>query len=57
MDFSTHVTVSPHQIKTAALAIGVFSDGMLSTTADIIDRASQGAIRAVVKSEFQGRVG
>ena len=57
MDFSTHVTVSPHQIKTAALAIGVFSDGILSTTADIIDRASQGAVRAVVKSEFQGRSG
>ncbi len=57
MDFSTHVTVSPHQIKTAALAIGVFADGVLSTTADIIDRASQGAVRAVVKSEFQGRTG
>lgn len=57
MDFSTHVTVSPHQIKTAALAIGVFADGILSTTADIIDRASQGAVRAVVKSEFQGRTG
>jgi leucyl aminopeptidase len=57
MDFSTHVTVSPHQIKTAALAIGVFADGVLSTTADIIDRASQGAVRAVVKSEFQGRSG
>ena len=57
MDFSTHVTVSPHQIKTAALAIGVFADGILSTTADIIDRASQGAVRAVVKSEFQGRAG
>lgn len=57
MDFSTHVTVSPHQIKTAALAIGVFTDGILSTTADIIDRASQGAVRSVVKSEFQGKTG
>jgi len=57
MDFSTLVTVSPHQIKTAALAIGVFTDGVLSTTADIIDRASQGAVRAVIKSEFQGRTG
>jgi len=57
MDFSTHVTVSPHQIKTAALAIGVFTDGVLSTTADIIDRASQGAVRAVIKSEFLGRAG
>jgi len=57
MDFSTLVTVSPHQVKTAALAVGVFTDGILSTTADIIDRASQGAVRAVVKSEFQGRTG
>lgn len=57
MEFSTHVTVSPHQIKTAALAVGVFTDGVLSTTADIIDRASQGSVRAVVKSEFQGRSG
>jgi leucyl aminopeptidase len=57
MEFSTHVTVSPHQIKTAALAIGVFTDGILSTTADIIDRASQGAVRAVIKSEFSGRAG
>lgn len=57
MDFSTLVTVSPHQTKTAALAVGVFTDGILSTTADIIDRASQGAVRAVVKSEFQGRTG
>lgn len=57
MDFSTIVTVSPHQTKTAALAIGVFTEGILSTTADIIDRASQGAVRAVVKSEFQGRSG
>ncbi|MDN3987133.1 leucyl aminopeptidase [Zwartia vadi] len=57
MEFHTVVTVSPHQIKTAALAVGVFTDGVLSTTADIVDRASQGAVRAVVKSEFQGRPG
>lgn len=57
MDFNAIVTVSPHQIKTAALAVGVFTDGILSTTADIIDRASHGAVRAVVKSEFLGRMG
>ena len=52
MEFSTHTTASPHQIKTAALAIGVFSDGILSPAADIIDRASNGAVRAAIKTEF-----
>ena len=55
MEFSTHTTASPHQIKTAALAIGVFSDGILSPAADIIDRASNGAVRAAIKTEFTGR--
>ena len=57
MEFSTHASVSPHQHKTAALAIGVFKDGILSTAADAIDRASQGAVKAVVKTEFTGAAG
>ena len=52
MEFSTQTSTSLHQVKTAALAIGVFSDAILTPAADIIDQASQGAIRAVVKSEF-----
>lgn len=52
MEFSTQTSTSLHQVKTAALAVGVFSDGVLTPAADIIDQASQGAIRAVVKSEF-----
>ncbi|PRY97540.1 aminopeptidase A [Jezberella montanilacus] len=56
MEFSTHVTASPHQIKTPALAVGVFTDGILSPAADIIDRASHGAVRAMIKTEFTGRV-
>jgi len=56
MEFSTHVTASPHQIKTPALAVGVFTDGILSPAADIIDRASNGAVRAMIKTEFTGRL-
>lgn len=57
MDFSTHTSSSIHQLKTQALGVGVFADGMLDAAADVIDRASQGALRAVVKSEFNGRAG
>lgn len=57
MEFSTQITASPHQIKTAALAIGIFADGELSSCADIIDRASNHAVRDVVKTEFRGRIG
>src|SRR3546814_493835 len=55
MEFSTQTSASLHQIKTAALAVGVFTDGMLSNAADIIDHASNGAIREVLKSEFQAK--
>src|SRR5690606_25422719 len=55
MEFSTQTSASLHQIKTAALAVGVFADGVLSDAADIIDRASNGAIRAVLKSEFAAK--
>ncbi len=54
MEFSTNTSVSIHQVKTAALAVGIFADGVLSPAADVIDRASNGAIRAVMKTEFTG---
>ncbi len=57
MDFSISISASPHQTKSPALAVGVFTDGVLSVAADAIDRASNGAVRAVVKTEFTGRVG
>jgi leucyl aminopeptidase len=57
MDFSINISASPHQTKTPALAIGVFSDGVLSAAADAIDRASNGAVRAVIKAEFTARAG
>ena len=55
MDFSISISASPHQTKTPAIAVGVFADGVLSVAADAIDRASSGAIRAVIKAEFTGR--
>jgi leucyl aminopeptidase len=55
MEFSTQTTASLHQIKTAALAVGVFADGLLSPAADVIDRASNGALRSVLKTEFQAK--
>ena len=54
MEFSTNTSVSIHQVKTAALSVGIFTDGVLSPAADVIDRASHGAIRAVMKTEFTG---
>jgi leucyl aminopeptidase len=57
MEFSTQITASPHQIKTAALAIGIFEDEKLPSSADIIDRASNRALRDVVKTEFRGKLG
>lgn len=57
MEFSTQITASPHQIKTAALAVGVYADGQLSPAADVLDRAAGGRLRAVTKAEFRGRVG
>ena len=57
MEFSTQTTASPHQIKTAALAVGVYADGQLSPTADVLDRATSGRLRTIVKTEFRGRLG
>ncbi|EWM51725.1 cytosol aminopeptidase family, catalytic domain protein [Bordetella holmesii 70147] len=39
------------------MAVGVYADGVLSPAAELIDRASNGAIRAVTKTEFRGRAG
>lgn len=57
MDFSISISASPHQTKTPAIAVGVFTEGVLSVAADAIDRASNGAVRAVIKAEFTARTG
>ena len=55
MEFSTQTSASLHQIKTAALGVGVFAEGILSPAAEMIDRASNGAVSAAVKAEFKGK--
>ncbi|MBN9402600.1 MAG: leucyl aminopeptidase, partial [Burkholderiales bacterium] len=57
MEFSTTTSASLHTLKTQALAVGVFQDGVLSPAADALDQASNGAIRAVVKAEFDAAPG
>lgn len=57
MEFSTSTAAALHTLKTQALAVGVFQDGILSPAADALDQASQGAIRAIVKSEFDAAPG
>ena len=55
MEFSTQTTAGLQQLRSPALGIGVFEDGVLSAPAEVIDRAAEGAVRAVVKSEFRGK--
>ena len=57
MEFSTQSTSAYHQIKTAALAVGVFADGELSVAADVVNRAAHDALKSVVGQDFLGRVG
>ncbi|MGB3741354.1 MAG: leucyl aminopeptidase [Castellaniella sp.] len=57
MEFSTSTSTSLPSVKTQALAVGVFKDGILSPAADILDQASKGAIRSVVQSEFDASPG
>jgi len=57
MEFITQTSASLHQIKTAALAVGVFADGELSPEAQTLDHASGGAISTVTKTEFKGKAG
>lgn len=57
MEFSTQTSASLHQLKTPALAVGVFIDKQLSDAADIIDRAGNGAIRQAIGAEFSGKPG
>lgn len=57
MEFSTQTTLSPHQIKTAALGLGVYADGTLSTAGQALDRAAGGLISATIKTDFDGVAG
>jgi leucyl aminopeptidase len=57
MEFSTQTSAAFHQVKSAALIVGVFTDGQLSAAADVIDRASDHAIKSLVGHDFLGQVG
>lgn len=57
MEFSTQSTSAYHQVKTAALAVGVFADGELSAAADVLNRAGNSALKAVIGHDFIGRTG
>lgn len=57
MEFSTQTSASLHQLKTAALAVGVYTGGALSPAAETIDRASNGAVSAALKAEFKAKAG
>ncbi len=57
MEFSTTTTAALHTLKTQALAVGVFQDGILSPAADALDQASGGALRSVIQSEFDAAPG
>lgn len=53
MEFSTQTTTDLAKVQTAALAVGIFKNKELSPAAQAIDAASQGAIQAVIESEFK----
>ena len=49
MEFST-TTVRAEAVRADAVAVGVFADGELTASARALDKASQGAIKAAIKS-------
>jgi len=56
MEFSTQ-NLAPEKLKTAVLAVGVHSGGVLTPAAQAIDTASQGAVQAVLGAEFKATRG
>ena len=57
MQFITRVA-HPESIKADAIAVGVYAGGELTDAAQRIDRASKGALRAVIKSgDVSGKAG
>lgn len=57
MEFSTQVSASLHQIRTSAMAVGVFAGSEMSAAAETIDRASDGAVKRALGTEFTGAAG
>lgn len=57
MEFSTQTSAAYQQLKTSALAIGIFADGELTPAADVINRACDGVVKTVVGQDFEGKLG
>ena len=57
MEFSTQVSSALHQIRTSALAVGVFEDSIMTAAAEVINRASDGVIKRALGQEFTGTIG
>ncbi|CAM5198072.1 putative cytosol aminopeptidase OS=Castellaniella defragrans OX=75697 GN=pepA PE=3 SV=1 [Castellaniella defragrans] len=57
MEFSTTTAPSLPALKTPALAVGIFSDGMLSPAAEALDAACGGQLRRIVNEEFDAAPG
>src|SRR5690348_3473169 len=57
MEFSTTTAASLPLIKTPALAVGIFQDGILSPAADALDQACGGKLRAIARAEFDAAPG
>ena len=57
MEFSTTTTSTLETLKTSALAVGVFADGVLTAAARNLDELAQGAISEACKEEFTGAKG
>jgi len=55
MQLKTITSPTLAQIETAALAVGVFSEKELSAAAQELDKASDGALAAVLESEFKAK--
>jgi len=57
MDFSTKVAAVP-SMEADCVAVGVYMEGALTPSAQALDSAAQGAVRAAVKSgDVTGRRG
>ncbi|TAM83129.1 MAG: leucyl aminopeptidase [Candidimonas sp.] len=55
MEFSTLTTAAQQNIETAALAVGVFTNGILTPAAQAVDHASGGAVRQTLETEFRAK--
>lgn len=58
MELTTQTTAaSLPELKTSALAVGVFDNGSLTPAAQLLDEAGKGELSRIVKAEFNGKAG